>query len=224
MRKCRFSDSLIIWIKVRLIALKNAKKKIRIGRGCNIGRKTEFEGFNAVGDRTFFSGSIGFGSYIGKKCNLAAKIGRYTCIGPGVETVYGNHPITEFVSMHPAFYSVAQQAGFTYVEENKYKEDMNSVVIGNDVWIGANALILGGVHIGDGSVIAMGAVVTKDVAPYSIVGGVPAKLIRSRFSNEISERLQKIKWWEWNSEKLRLYANDFSNVDQFTAKYIDEEK
>ena len=76
-------------------------------------------------------------------------------------------------------------------------------VISNDVWIGANAIILRGVKIGDGAVIRAGAIVTKDVRPYSIVGGVPAQLIKWRFPREIREKLLKIKWWDWFGEKIK---------------------
>lgn len=224
MRNFFFNSRLGIWFKVLMIQLKNAEKKVKIGQGCNIGAHTAFEGGNAISDGVEFSGRIGYGSYIGRKSTMSAKIGRYTCIGPGVQIIYGNHPTDGFASVHPAFFSTAKQAGFTFVKENKFSENNDITVIGNDVWVGANALILGGVHIGDGAVIAMGAVVTGDVAPYTIVGGVPAKKIKDRFPEEISEKLLKIRWWDWDPETLAARADELADVGQFVEKYERKEK
>lgn len=82
-------------------------------------------------------------------------------------------------------------------------DNKGDIVIGNDVWIGYDAVIMAGVTIGDGAIIGARAVVTKDVEPYAIVGGVPAKEIRKRFSPEIIEKLQSLKWWNWPTEKIR---------------------
>ncbi len=79
------------------------------------------------------------------------------------------------------------------------------IVVGNDVWIGYEAVIMAGVHIGDGAVVAARAVVTKDVPPYTIVGGVPAKAIRPRFDERTAERLQRLRWWDWPVEKIRRF-------------------
>ena len=76
-------------------------------------------------------------------------------------------------------------------------------MIGNDVWIGYEAMIMAGVHIGDGAIIAARAVVTKDVPPYTIVGGTPAKEIRKRFDTEVIQQLLKLKWWDWSTNKIR---------------------
>ena len=126
----------------------------------------------------------------------------------------------------PVFFSLAKQNGYTYVDRQKFSEykyaDLESksaVVIGNDVWIGESARIMAGVHIGDGAVIAAGAVVTKDVAPYAIVGGVPAKVIKYRFSPEQIEELLKIEWWNWDEEKIRKHADEFDNIESFIERH-----
>ena len=94
-----------------------------------------------------------------------------------------------------------------------------TVVIGNDVWIGARATILSGVTVGDGAVIGAGALVAKDVPPYAIVGGVPARLIKYRFSSEIINELLEIKWWDWDSKKLTQNIDDFYlDVEEFIKK------
>ncbi|CDD95453.1 putative uncharacterized protein [Bacteroides intestinalis CAG:315] len=92
------------------------------------------------------------------------------------------------------------------------------IIIGNDVWIGYEAVIMAGVHIGDGSVIAARAVVTKDVPPYTIVGGTPAKKIRMRFEAETIAKLQQIQWWNWPVEKIRQSLPYIMNgtVDRLT--------
>ncbi|MBY0136353.1 hypothetical protein H7K23_09805 [Paracoccus yeei] len=97
-----------------------------------------------------------------------------------------------------------------------YEQGNRSVHIGNDVWLGRGATILAGVTIGDGAVVAARAVVTKDVSPYDIVGGIPAKRIRSRFSPAIVETLLEIKWWDWPDEKIER------NIDFFTSPNLEE--
>jgi acetyltransferase-like isoleucine patch superfamily enzyme len=97
-----------------------------------------------------------------------------------------------------------------YMRSNIFKTDRmgehfsrGGIRIGNDVWIGGKAMILSGVTIGDGAVVAAGAVVTRDVPPYAIVGGAPARVLKYRFTPEVIEKLQRIKWWEWPIEKIR---------------------
>lgn len=97
----------------------------------------------------------------------------------------------------------------------------NQLVIGHDVWLGRGCTIMSGVHIGNGAIIAAGAVVTKDVPPYAIVGGNPAKLIRYRFDDETIARLQKLKWWYWPAEKLVPAIDDMADVEVFLEKYND---
>lgn len=91
--------------------------------------------------------------------------------------------------------------------------------IGNDVWIGQNAVIMAGVNIGDGAVIGSGAVVTKDVPDYAIAVGVPAKVIKYRFSEEQIKALKKIKWWEWSDEQIAERFDDFLHIEEFVSKY-----
>lgn len=124
-------------------------------------------------------------------------VGRYTSIGPGVVVFRRNHP-TGRLSMHPFFYNAS--LGVVSADNIPSVE----LTIGNDVWIGANAIITPGCRqIGDGSVIGAGAVVTKDVAPFTVVGGNPARTIRSRFAAEIVARLERDKWWQRSIDELR---------------------
>lgn len=95
-------------------------------------------------------------------------------------------------------------------------DNKGDIVVGNDVWIGYEAVILSGVTIGDGAVIGARAVVTKDVPPYTIVGGVPAKPIKKRFSEENIKKLQSIRWWDWPKEKIaeNITAIQSGNIEQ----------
>ena len=92
--------------------------------------------------------------------------------------------------------------------------------IGNDVWIGANAIILPGVKICDGVVVAAGAVVTHDIEPYAIVGGIPAKLIKKRFDDEMIKKLLKIAWWEWTPEEIEDKLEFFYQPDIFVSRFV----
>lgn len=105
---------------------------------------------------------------------------------------------------------------------SKPHKERGTTIVGNDVWIGHSAYILPGITIGDGAVIGTKSVVTKDVPPYAIVGGNPAKIIRYRFNEEIIEKFLKIKWWDWSDEKIYENRQYFDNVTLFTNKFYDE--
>lgn len=186
---------------------------------CKFGR------YNEVGPRTsFIESSLDDYSYIVNDGEVIyTTIGKFCSIAAMVRINPGNHP------MHRA-----SQAHFTYRASNYFEGAADDddffewrrstpVVIGHDVWIGHGAIILPGRSIGTGSVIAAGAVVTKDVEPYMIVAGVPAKPVRPRFAPEIAQRLQALQWWDWPHELLHERLNDFRNLstEQFLDKYSD---
>lgn len=131
------------------------------------------------------------------------KIGRFTSIAEGVTIMLGGNHRTEWVTTYP-FPAIndkwpeAQGIGGHPVSKG-------DVVIGNDVWLGYGATILSGVKIGDGAVIAAKALITKDVPPYSIAGGCPAKVIKYRFSPTTIERLLSLKWWDWKEKRIKKY-------------------
>ncbi len=111
----------------------------------------------------------------------------------------------------------------SYIKENKYNDSVKidnkwDIIIENDVWIGSDVKFLQGIRIGDGAVIGAGALVTKDVAPYAIVGGVPAKLIRKRFSDEDIEFLLELKWWDKGEEWIKENAEYFEDIDILKSK------
>ena len=204
--------------------IKLKTQNINFGKHVRINSKTEFEGYNAIYDKSELTSSyIGFGSYIANNSIIrGAKIGRFCSIGDNVRTGLGLHPTSVFVSTHPAFFSLNKQAGFTFAKEQKFaehkyidEERKYYVEIGNDVWIGNNVMIQDGNTIGDGAIIAAGAIVTKDVEPFSIVGGVPAKIIKKRFTEEQIKKLLAIKWWIWSFEKIKKNHSMFGHIDKF---------
>lgn len=198
------------------------RKKIHIGKKCSISFNSNLEGGNAIHNGAMFTGRLGYGSYIGENCHISASIGRYCSIAPNVKTISGKHPTARFVSTHPSFFSLRKQAGFTYVrsqlfEEFDYADETNklSVIIGNDVWICSGVTILEGVKIGDGAILAAGALVTKDVEPYTIYAGVPAIKIGQRFNDQIIETLLELKWWTKDEKWIEHHAHLFSDVNLF---------
>jgi acetyltransferase-like isoleucine patch superfamily enzyme len=163
---------------------------------------------------------LGDYSYVGARSRLTQTIvGKFSCIGPDVVIGLGKHPARDLVSIHPAFYSPNCQAGFSFVSRSHINEN-EICKIGNDVWIGARAIILDGVSVGDGAIIGAGAVVTKDVPSYAVVAGVPAKVLRFRFELAEIEFLQRFKWWDRDIQWLRKNHELFHDVKNFIANNI----
>ncbi len=142
-----------------------------------------------------------------------ATIGKFANIAASVRINATNHP-TWRPTLHHFTYRAADY--FDGAENDHdffaWRRD-NRVVIGHDVWIGHGATVLPGVTVGDGAVIGAGAVVSRDVAPYTIVGGVPAKLIRERFPKPVAERMQALAWWDWDHDRLFAALDDFRHMD-----------
>jgi len=185
--------------------------------GCRLGRYTE------IGARTRLTEtSLDDYSYIVEDGEVIyARIGKFCSMAAQVRINPGNHPMER-----------ASQAHFTYRSRSYWPQEENEagfferrralpVAIGHDVWIGHGAIILPGRTIGTGAVIGAGAIVTRDVAPYAIVVGNPARVVRGRFPESVAERLQALAWWDWDHERLRRALPDFRGlpIEAFLDRY-----
>lgn len=150
-----------------------------------------------------------------------ATIGKFANIAAAVRINATNHP-TWRATLHHFTYRARDYWPDADMETDFFAwRRENRVVIGNDVWIGHGATVLPGVTVGNGAVIGAGAVVSRDVAPYTIVGGVPAKLIRERFSKAVGERMDALAWWDWDHNRLRTALDDFRALsgEEFLQRY-----
>ena len=149
-------------------------------------------------------------SYLGSDSRLIyTHVGKFCSIAGNCAIGMGSHSINN-ISTSPIFTSKKNGTGVSWTDNNAF-EEFREVVIGNDVWIGQQVMVMGGVKIGDGAVIGAGAVVTKDIPPYAIVAGVPAKLIRYRFPDDIIRKLEESKWWLLEESVLKEKMNLFQD-------------
>ncbi len=173
-------------------------------------------------DTSLHTVELGDFSYLGPRCIVGdSTIGKFCAIAAEVRIGAPNHPMDR-PSMHrftycPEYYSADAVRDHAFFDRRK----QDRAVIGNDVWIGHGVIVLPGVKVGDGAVLAAGAVVTKDVEPYTIVGGIPAKFIRERFTRTIAERLASIAWWDWPFETIMARLADFqtSDIEAFCERW-----
>ena len=187
------------------------RREAQIGRRCEILANTRIE-YASLGDY----------SYLGENCDVAdAVIGKFTAIANSVRIGAPNHPMGR-PSQHrftyvPEYYEASASRDRDFFADRRG----DRVIVGNDVWIGHAAILLPGVSVSDGAVIAAGAVVSRDVAPYTIVGGVPARPIRKRFDDAVAESLRRIAWWDWPDELIFERLADFRSeaIEEFCRRY-----
>ena len=218
-----FSNPLLTylrWISYKIYyQLKYWGDHVRISYGTII-RNSTFWRYNWIGNyNIILQCQIGDHTFIkGFSSLLNCKVGKYCSIASNVKISPGSHPTSTFVSTHPSTYSSPPFHAIKYTTKDLFKYN-KKVEIGNDVWIGANVLIVGGITIGDGAIIAANAVVTKNVGDYEIVGGVPAKFIKKRFTDNEIKSLKEIKWWDKDEAWMRKNIAEFSSISRFVDFY-----
>lgn len=205
------------FLKNSYVKWKYRGRYISISSSAEVSTKSKLEGYNKKHANTYFKGEMGRFSYIGANSHINAKIGRFTSIAPYVRVLISRHPFSyPFVSTSPAFFSNKKQCNYSFVikslfEEQKMLSNGYAIEIGNDCWICDHVILSPNIKVADGAVVLPGAVVTKDIPPYAIVGGVPAKIIRYRYSTEDIEYLCNLKWWnkpiDWLEQNYNLFLD-----------------
>lgn len=194
-------------------------RSLRIGSGVRLDAHCEFgEGVRlGVGVWAGHS-SVGDYSYLARGASLFyAHLGKYCSIGDEAMVGLARHPSCGYISTYPAFFSGSNEAvTVRYCDVSQFDETPLTVV-GSDVWIGARATIRGGICVGHGAIVGAGAVVTRNVPDYAVVAGVPARLLRRRFSDEEVRLLLDAQWWDWSRAKLKSLAPLFGDPEEFFA-------
>lgn len=178
-------------------------KNVFIDKGCCMDAKTILhENVHLLENCIINNTEINSYTYLGKNCLVQnTTIGKFCSIANDVLIGLGNHPL-DLLSTSPIFYRISNPLQIKLIEENLNIIEYKPIIIGNDVWIGTRAIIMDGVNIGHGAVIASNSVVTKNVPDFAIVGGVPAKIIKYRFPQEKRDILIKNKWWVSDIETI----------------------
>ena len=217
--KWLIKNPLTVWfvklIKSKVLEYKNREKSLKIGY-MSSATNCKFSMYNTIyNDVSLNEVVLGDFTYIAGNTSISkTSIGKFCSIGPDCKIGLGKHPTKDFVSTHPIFFSTLKQAQITFADKD-YFQEFENITIGNDVWIGSNVIVVDGVNIGNGVIVAAGSVVTKDIPPYAIVGGVPAKMIRYRFEEEEIEKLLEMKWWEEDVDFLKKNFQKFHDVKEF---------
>lgn len=188
----------------------------KFARGVNADNACSFEEGVVVHENTVLSHvRVGAYSYVANDSIVwHCKLGRFCSIGPEVRIGLGIHPARGVISTYPGFYSGGSSVPVKFHLDRSVIEH-RTVTVGNDVWIGARAMLLDGVSIGDGAVVAAGSIVTRDVAPYCVVAGSPARVVRTRFTEEQVRRLVAFAWWDRGLEFCTRHAALFATPEKF---------
>lgn len=181
-----------------------------------LGKYTQIQAHSVLQEVSF--GDFSYCSGYNQVCY--AKIGKFCSIASFARVNPGDHPTYTRIAQH--HFSYRSEMFSLGKDDNDFFQwrRQQSVTIGHDVWVGHNAIIMSGITIGNGAVIGAGAVVTKDVEPYAVVVGMPAKKIKKRFSDDLIKRIEKSKWWDWDVQTIKTRLPDFRDMEAFVKKYL----
>lgn len=188
-------------------------KKATIDNGCSINYKTQINKNSRLLENSILNNVfLDSYSYVGRNSLIQnTSIGKFCSIANDVMIGLGSHP-TDFFSTSPLFYRKRNTFGINLVDKDLDFKEYVETIIENDVWIGARVTVLDGVKIQNGAIVAAGALVTSDVPPYAIVGGVPAKIIRYRFEKSKIEDLLKTEWWNKDLKEIEEKMNRYNQI------------
>lgn len=184
-------------------------------------RKSEIGGWTDIGAHCSISEST-FGDYsylAGHVSMVWTDVGKFASIAAQTRINPGNHPTWRVTQHHSTYRRI--QYGFDTKEDTEFfqwRKD-HRCSVGHDVWIGHGVTVIAGKKIGTGAVVGSGAVVTKDIPPYAIAVGVPARVVKYRFPKDVTEQLQSIAWWDWDRATLVERFNELLDLESFIAKY-----
>lgn len=201
----------VSWVLYRRLIIKHHNKGFLASPFSFAYKNCKFSEFNTLLSNTsLYNTTLGNYTYIAGAEISNTSIGAFSSIGPNVKIGgFGNHPVNWY-STNPIFYSLNSPQKISFSDKNYFNE-FKPVVIGNDVWVGANVLVLDGIVIGDGAVIGAGSIVTKDVKPFEVVAGVPAKHLKFRFPKEEIEMIRQNPWWNKDISFYKKNAFIFRN-------------
>lgn len=195
--------------------------------GCRFSHASQLDDRSGFGQGVVIGGSsiivdsnLGRNTYVAGAKVAHADVGSFCSIGPEALIGPGSHP-THFVSTNPLFYSTRTLFGWSFADKDLV-DDTARIHIGSDVWIGARAIVFNGVRIGHGAIVGANALVNKDVPPYAIVAGVPARLLRMRFPDNVVNALLEWHWWDLSDDLLRQLAPQFCAANRLTFDAITE--
>ena len=217
-----FSCHLVCSLKLYELAVigsRDLQNKLRfsksiVDKNCCINPATNIEeNCHILENSLVLNSTIKKYSYVGRNSIVQnASIGSFCSIANDVFIGLGTHP-SDLLSTSPLFYRVANTFNYQVLLNKDYNfSEYQPIEIGHDVWIGARAMVMDGVKVGDGAIIAANAVVTKDVPPYAIVGGIPAKIISYRFPPEKIAQLLKTQWWTWSLNDIRKRMTELNGL------------
>jgi acetyltransferase-like isoleucine patch superfamily enzyme len=209
------------WLKQALLRARIRLRggRVRCGPGARIDSEAEFDGRSSLGAGALVLGcAVGRWTYFGERAlAIYTDIGAFCSIAPHAVIGGGRHPTRGRVTTSPLFYSTIHNPWGSFAGSVPRDDELPRTHVGNDVWIGYSAVVLPGVRVGDGAVVGAGAVVTRDVEPYAVVAGVPARKLRSRFGDDDVRWLLLHRWWHWPEARLRSLRPQFESVAALRA-------